>query len=284
MPESLNVLIAGCGFVGQETARQLQARGHRVVGLTHSEESAERIRKEADFEIITADLGDASSLRAIGQEFDAVIHCASSGRRGADQYRKVYLEGCENLSQVFPNATLLFTSSTSVYPQTDGSVVTEESDANPTRETGQILRETEEFVLSDGGIVARLSGLYGPGRSVLLQRFHDGTAIIETGESRFLNQIHRDDVASALVCMLESAPYSAGQIYNVSDGAPTTQRETFESLAQHFGKPEPPEGPPDLNRKRAWTHKQISNAKLRALGWSPEFPSFLDAVKRGAIF
>lgn len=303
MPNTLTVLVAGCGFVGQETARQLQARGHQVVGLTHSEESAKRLKEEVEFPIITADLTDRESVSICGHlspsvlknentdpqmdtdriEFDAVIHCASSGRRGVDQYRKVYLEGCKNLISAFPKATLLFTSSTSVYPQTDGSVVTEESAANPSRETGQILRETENLVLGDGGIVARLAGLYGPGRSVLLQRFKDETAIIETGESRYLNQIHRDDVASALVCMLESLPESASQIYNVSDGASTTQRETFELLAEHFGKPTPPEGPRDLNRKRGWTHKRISNTKLSALGWRPAFPSFLEAVKMGAL-
>ena len=73
----------------------------------------------------------------------------------------------------------IFTSSTSVYPQTDGSEVTEDSPADPDRETAQILRETEELILSKEGTVLRLAGLYGPRRSVHLERFLQGTATIE---------------------------------------------------------------------------------------------------------
>ena len=63
----------------------------------------------------------------------------------------------------------VFCSSTSVYGQTDGACVTEESPATPGRETGCILRETEDLVLQRTGTVARLAGIYGPGRSVLLR-------------------------------------------------------------------------------------------------------------------
>ncbi len=77
---------------------------------------------------------------------------------------------------------MLFTSSTSVYAQRDGSWVTEESETKPARETGRILLETEEFVLGHGGIVARLAGIYGPGRSALLSKFLAGEAIIDPGE------------------------------------------------------------------------------------------------------
>jgi hypothetical protein len=42
----------------------------------------------------------------------------------------------------------------------------------------------------------------------------------------------------------------------------------------------PPSGPIDPNRKRGWTSKRVSNAKLRALGWVPQFPSFFEAVER----
>jgi hypothetical protein len=51
------------------------------------------------------------------------------------------------------------------------------------------------------------------------------------------------------------------------------------ALSRIFSLPLPPSGPRDLNRKRGWTHKQISNEKLRATGWEPEFPSFLDAAQ-----
>jgi hypothetical protein len=41
----------------------------------------------------------------------------------------------------------------------------------------------------------------------------------------------------------------------------------------------PPSGPRDLNRKRGWTHKQVSNEKLRMRGWEPQYPAFTDAAE-----
>jgi nucleoside-diphosphate-sugar epimerase len=224
--------------------------------------------------MVTCNLEDPATLRGLGS-FSVVLHCASSSRGGADQYRQVYLAGALNLLSVFNAARVVFTSSTSVYAQTDGSVVTEASPAKPDRETGLVLREAENLVLNAGGCVARVAGIYGPGRSVLLQRFFSGEAVIEGDGSRFVNQIHRDDAALGLVQIVER---DATGVFNISDDTPMTQREVYSWLAAHFGKPIPPMGPVDTERKRGVTHKRVSNAKLRALGWFPRYPSFRDAV------
>lgn len=210
---------------------------------------------------------------------DAVIHSASSGRGGAEQYRRVYWQGGRNLLEALAPKTLLFTSSTSVYAQADGGWVTEESPAEPDRETGKILRETEEMVCAAGGIAARLAGIYGPGRSVLLRKFFMGEAVIEGDGERMVNQIHRDDAATACAALIQRGAHG---IFNVADDTPLAQRAVYSWLAEHFQRPLPPSGPIDLNRKRGWTHKRVSNAKLRALSWAPQFPAFFDAVERDA--
>ena len=156
----MRVLIAGCGYVGQRLAEMLRAAGHDVTGLTHSQASAEAVGG------VACDISDAAQVAALPR-VDAVIHCAASGRGGgAERYRQVYVEGMRNLVAAQAGARFIFTSSTSVYPQTDGSVVTEESHAEPPRESGRLLREAEELALAADGAVARLGGLYGPGRSV----------------------------------------------------------------------------------------------------------------------
>ena len=272
------VLIAGCGFVGLATARLFLQRGWEVVGLTHSEESAAKLAGEP-FPVVACDIAERAAMQAQAHlaPFDAIVHCASSGRGGAGEYRRVYLEGARNLAAVFAPASLLFTSSTSVYAQTDGSWVTEESPAEPDRETGQILRETEDFVVAQNGIAARLAGIYGPARSVLLRKFFEGTAILEGDGTKWINQAHRDDIASAIVHLVQAGVHGT---FNVSDDRPLAQRELYAWLAQRFGRPIPPYGPIDPNRKRGWTDKRVSNAKLRALGWVPQFPSFYEAVER----
>ncbi len=273
------VIIAGCGFVGLAMARVFHGAGWDVLGLTHSPESAAALKGEA-FSVAACDISDANAVRAIAEKHgapDVVIHCASSGRGGADEYRRVYLDGARNLLDAFAPRRIIFTSSTSVYAQTDGSVVTEECAAEPPRETGRILRDTEELVLASGGIVTRLAGIYGPGRSVLLRKFFSGEAVIEGDGRRVVNQVHRDDIASALRVLIEKG---ATGIFNVSDDAPMPQREIYAWLAERFARPLPSSGPIDPNRKRGWTSKRVSNAKLRALGWAPRFPSFFDAVER----
>lgn len=270
------ILIAGCGFVGLAAARLFQRAGWEVLGVTHSVESATALAGEA-FPVVPADLADRPALASLDawRGCEAIIHCASSGRGGADAYRRVYLEGARHLADVLQPGSLLFTGSTSVYAQTGGEWVTEESPAEPDRETGRVLRETEAFVLATGGCVARLAGIYGPGRSVLLKKFFTGEAVLEGDGSRWINQVHRDDIAAALVRLVAAG---ARGIFNVSDDTPLTQREVYEGLAARLQRPLPPRGPIDPHRKRGWTSKRVSNAKLRALGWVPRYPSFFAAL------
>ncbi len=270
----MKIVIAGIGFVGLATARLLRAAGHTVLGLTRSGESA--AGSSAEFPVAACDISKSNSIAALDLSgVDVAIHCASSSRGGPEEYRAVYLDGVRNLIDVLRPRRLLFTSSTSVYAQTDGSTVTEDSPAEPLRETGRVLREAEDFVLTRGGAVARLAGIYGPGRSVLLRKFFNGEAIFEGDGSRLINQIHRDDAASALAFLAERG---ASGIYNVADDSQPPQRELYAWLAERFEKPMPPSGPVDPNRKRGATKKRVSNAKLRALGWEPRWPSFFDAV------
>lgn len=276
---SPRIFIAGCGFTGLATARLFHSSGWEVIGGTHSRESSDALAGEP-FRVTPCDISDRDSVSALGRELgsvNAVIHCASSGRGGAESYQRVYLGGARNLAEILNPKTLLFTGSTSVYAQVGGETVTEESVTEPDRETGRILRETEELVVARGGIVARLAGIYGPGRSVLLKRFFTGEAVIEGDGSRWINQVHRDDIATALFTLVQRQVHG---VFNVSDDTPITQRALYEWLAARFDRPVPSSGPIDTNRKRGWTHKRVSNAKLRALGWEPEYPSFFDAVSR----
>ncbi|MGD7654723.1 MAG: NAD-dependent epimerase/dehydratase family protein [Verrucomicrobiales bacterium] len=261
----MKLLLVGYGYLGKAVEREFRAAGWEVVPVSLSGGDG----------AIACDVAERGQVAGL-PEADAIVHCAASGRGGAEAYRRVYVGGCGNLVERFPGVPLVFTSSTSVYGQTDGSVVTEESPAVPERETGRLLLEAERVVLDAGGAVARLSGIYGPGRSVILKKFLAGEAVIEEDGRRILNQIHRDDAARALLRLL-GGEVAAG-VYNVCDSRPLAQRACYEALAEMFGRELPPTGPRDPNRKRGWTHKRVSNAKMQAAGWAPEYPGFLDAA------
>jgi len=281
------VCIAGCGYLGRALGDALSRSGVETIALTHTAASARERDETESFSVLNCDITSRDALRELSRRIPeprVVVHCASSGRGGPDRYDLVYHQGCENLAAAFPEATLLFTSSTSVYAQTDGETVSESSPAEPDRETGKILLRTEDFVRAQEGVVLRLAGIYGPGRSVILQRFLEDRAIIETGTSRYLNQIHRDDIVSAVLTVLGRLSEVRGEVLNVVDGHPLTQRACYEALAEWFDRPLPPEGPPDPNRKRGWTHKRVDPARLRVLGWSPRYRNFLEAVRHDPEF
>ncbi len=273
-----HALVVGCGYVGEIAADLLQAAGWSVRAWTASPESAARLASKP-YPVAAHDIADAAAIAQAARDFprpDVIIDCVSSGRGGAEQYRRVYLAGARHLLGAFPGARLIFTGSTSVYAQLDGSWVDESSPAEPTRETGRILLETEAVVLAAGGIVARLSGIYGPGRCQLLEKLLAGHALIEGDGSRWLNYIHRDDAASALVALATTS--DANGIYNVSDGQPITQLDLYRELAQRWNVPLPGTGPIDLERKRGWTNKRVANGRLRALGWQPRHSSYLEGA------
>ena len=275
------ILIAGCGYVGQATADLFHASGWAVEGWTQSAESAAKFSVKP-YPVLAVDIANKAEVGARAGTFDAIIHCASSRGGDADAYREIYLNGARNLLDRFRAARMLFTSSTSVYGQHDGSWVTEESQTQPARETGRILLETEELVLGLGGIVARLAGIYGPGRSALLSKFLAGKAIVNPRNDRFVNQVHRDDIAAALF-LLFNRPTSTGEIYNVVDDQPILQSECYRWLAGKLNRPVPPFTKREGQRKRGDSNKRVSNAKLRGLGWSPRYSTFAEAMERSIL-
>jgi nucleoside-diphosphate-sugar epimerase len=227
---------------------------------------------------MAADIRQPYFARNLGSKsFSLVIHCASSGGGGSESYEALFERGTRNVFAALEIRHFLFISSTSVYGQTDGSLVDEFSVAEPQRATGKILRRTEDLVLSRGGTVARLAGIYGPKRCVPLARLLAGNAVIEGEGERIMNSIYRDDAVSALLSLATLEP---GGIFNVSDNCPVSQLEWFRWASQRIGKPMPGFGPRDFARKRAWTSKRVSNRKLCGYGWQPAVPSFQEGIEK----
>jgi nucleoside-diphosphate-sugar epimerase len=276
------ILIAGCGYVGEGTADLFHVAGWKVEGWVHSEESAARLSAKP-YRVRLIDVSQRDQVAEQTEAFDAVVHCVSSRGGDAEMYRRIYFNGARNLLNGFPAATTLFTSSTSVYAQHDGSRVTEESETKPLRETSRILLETENCILDKGGIVTRLAGIYGPGRSALLSKFLNGTAIIDPENDRFVNQVHRADIASALFLLLNREPQPLGQIFNIVEDEPMLQGDCYRWLAQRLNRPLPPIGQSQRQSKRGGANKRVSNSKLRQLGWAPQFPTFADAMEKSIL-
>jgi nucleoside-diphosphate-sugar epimerase len=274
-------LIAGCGYLGQALADLLTAEHWEVEGWTLSPQSADELSQRG-VRAYSVDTSNEKDVAAHKGDFDVVAHCASTRGGDVDLYRRVYLDGARNLLNRFCGARFLLTSSTSVYAQSNGERATEQSPAEPKHETGEILRQAEDLVLAKNGIVVRLGGIYGPGRSALLKKFLNGDAVVDPLRDRFVNQIHRDDAVSAMCLLLKSAT-AAGEIYNVVDDQPILQSECYRWLAAKLQRPLASSGRSTSNRKRGESNKRVSNEKLRSSSWVPHYPTFSDGMEKSVL-
>ncbi|MGO8699881.1 MAG: SDR family oxidoreductase [Limisphaerales bacterium] len=277
----MRVLIIGCGYVGLPLGAELARQGHEVFGVTRSGSRAAELQASG-LQPLTADMTRAEDLGRLPRGMDWVVNTMSSSRGGLEEYKQVYLQGTRHLLQWLeagPPRKFVYSSSTSVYGQTDGSLVKETSPAEPAEELGQVLAQTERLLLEAArdrkfpAIVLRVAGIYGPGRGHLfLQYLKDQARIPGRGE-RYINMIHRDDVVAALAAALKSG--RVGEIYNAVDDEPVPQIHFFRWLSETLGKNMPPFATEEGPRKRAVTNKKVSNRRLRMeLGCALRYPTF----------
>jgi nucleoside-diphosphate-sugar epimerase len=249
-----------------------------VTALTRNKEKA-RVLTEAGAEVVVADLAGEAWHAQLGDGADFVLNCVSSGGGGPEGYRHSYVDGMKSVlawAAKVPVGTIVYTGSTSVYPQGGGMRVTEEDSVAETRAAGSPLVEAEDLLLAwTGGrkCVLRLAGIYGPGRHYLLDQLRDGSGeVAGNGEYR-LNLIHRDDIAAAVWAAFEG---TAEGVFNVADDGAAPKVEMTAWLAMKLGVPRPRfTGEPATGRRRVTPDRVIANDKVkRELGWRPVYPSF----------
>ena len=279
----MRVLIVGCGYVGLPLGAELAKLGHEVFGLRRSADADDKL-KTAGITPLPADITKAATLGELPKGFDWVVNCAASGGGGPEEYRQLYLRGNQNLIEWLapaPPQKFVYTSSTGVYGQNDGSLIKESSPTEPATETAQILVAAEKLLLAAAqqrkfpAVILRVAGIYGPERGHLLKQYLKAEARLEGRGERHLNMIHRDDLTGVIIAALKSG--RAGEIYNAVDDEPVSQFHFFEWLAGTLDKPLPPAGPADADaaRKRGVTNKKVSNRKLKMeLGYQFKHPNF----------
>lgn len=268
------VLIAGCGDVGSRLATQLMAEGWEVHGLRR-----DVLRLPAGVIGIAGDLfnKDCPDTWPVGA-VDYVVYCAAATDHDEAGYRAAYVQGLahvlewlDDYGQV-PNR-LLFVSSSSVYGQQDGEWVDEASPAVAAGYSGRVMLEAEQLALKSGiaSSVVRLTGIYGPGREWLLTQVRRGYRVA-VEPPLYANRIHADDAAGLLACLLEAdrRGEKLGPYYIGVDDEPAALADVVGWLREYLGVTEWAE---DASVRRTGS-KRCSNARAKALGWAPKYPSF----------
>lgn len=279
----MRVLIIGCGYIGLPLGEELIRQGHDVVGIGRTAADRPELRA-AGIRGVNADMTRPDSLRQVDGPFDWVVNCVSSSHGGPDDYRKVYLEGTRNLIDWLganPPKKFLYTSSTGVYAQDNGTTVKEDHATEPANETGKALVATEQLLLAAAherrfpAVILRVAGIYGPERTFQLTQFIENKSRVEGKGDRHLNMIHRDDVVGAIIAALKNG--RPGEAYNAVDDEPVPQIHFLRWLSETLGKWMPPAASPEelAKKKRGVTNKKVSNRRLKMeLGYQLKYPTF----------
>ncbi|PSQ12710.1 NAD(P)-dependent oxidoreductase [Halobacteriales archaeon QS_7_68_65] len=284
------VAVLGCGYVGLELGRQLTP-DHDVVGVRRSADGVDRIER-AGFDAVQVDVTDPDGLARV-PDADVVVFAASSGGRGADAAREIYVEGLRTAIEAFgtrdqPPDRLVYTGSTGVYGDHDGAWVDEDTPIEPTTEKTDVLAEAERIAREEAGshgidgTVARFAGLYGPDR-YRLGRYLDGPVT-----AGYLNMVHRDDAAGAIRHLLETDAARDDTVLVVDD-EPVSKHAFADWLADECDVPRPEKrtkaerlADGDLSaaaRRRIETSKRCANGKLRELGYEFTYPTYREGYR-----
>ncbi|WP_110991987.1 SDR family oxidoreductase [Pseudomonas sichuanensis] len=270
----VSALIVGCGDVGSRLARQLLALGWQVSGLRRSVQQLPK-----GVEPIAADLSD-QRMPADWPERnpDYLVYCVAASQHDEAGYQAAYVEGLRHVLAWLQRGgklprRLLFVSSSSVFAQKDGEWIDETASTEPEGYSGKVMLEAEQLALHSGipASVVRLTGIYGPGREWLLSQVRQGYRVAEE-PPLYGNRIHAEDAASLLAYLLQADARGVvlDDCYIGVDDDPAPLADVVAWLRGYMGVTEWS----DDQRVRRTGSKRCSNARAKALGWVPQYPSY----------
>jgi len=274
----MNTLLLVGGDLCIRTARILERAQWKCIGLRRSPASPDG---EDPITWHQADLQDPASLSFLSDEaFSGVSHilyAPSPDGRTAAHYESVYPLGLTTLLRSLPCQCVarlrrcILVGSSVVWPPSD-DWINEDSPVQGTDFRARALLDAEAVlqatVPQGAGVTLRLSGLYGPGRMQLIKGLQAGTITVPDGPGHWANRIHIDDAARACAHLLTLD--NPQQLYIGTDNCPLATSELYDTLARLVGAPAAP------RQFQAPKGKRLSNARLRASGWEPVWPSALD--------
>lgn len=267
------VLIAGCGDIGCRLGLALAEAGHEVYG----------VRRDIDkipspIHPIKADL--ATPTDNLPKGIDYVFYTASAGKYKDSAYYLAYVSGVKHLLKDLKGENIkrfFFISSTSVFGQSDGELVDESSPTSDANFSTKRLLEGEELVANCDypSTIMRFGGIYGPGRTHLIDLVRDGKAHCMDGV--WSNRIHSTDCVGSLKHLLDLNEKNASQVaelYIGVDSNPTMLCDVYAWLAEELCVPDVEQIEPKESSRQMRSNKKMTNKKLLQSGYEFTYPDY----------
>lgn len=268
--DTQKLLWIGCGELARQTLPLITH--YQITGLSRHHKPF-----LAPYEFVQADLAD-QNLGPIfaAHNFAAIVITLAPAAYSSEDYRTTYWLNSQYIVQQLPQNSkplLVFVSSTSVYEQSDGEWVDEQSPTQPHNPAAQWLLKAEQEIAQSGCpfCILRPSGIYGPGRDFLIRQVLKGIG----GGDQFTNRIHSLDLARLMAFVLER--HRSGQalpaILLASDDLPVASKELRQWLAPALGI-DPQSLITAAGESARGGNKRVNNQLLHTLGFQLSYPTF----------
>jgi len=281
--------IVGFGYIGELIAKAALGEQQEVNALIRVENKTQRF-KQRGIAFTIADLDEHTKQQLPINYRSDVFYTAPPQAGGEKDTRLRYFLSLLDA----PPASLIYISTSGVYGDYQGEWVTEEDKLRSTSPRSLQRIDAENTLLEWHAqhpethlVILRSAGIYGQHR-LPIDRLKRQAPLVKQDELHaYLNLIHGEDLAR--ICRRATSHCQSGEIYNVSDGSPTTMAEYFNHVAKQLGLP----GPPLVSLAEA--HKTISSAMMKYLSESKRlsnkkllsalqenllYPSYIDGVNQ----
>jgi len=237
-----HVYIAGCGDIGTRVARRWQQQRVAVTGIVRSDASAQQLQAQGVPAHI-CNLGQTGCCLPPLHSGSLIYYFVPPPTTGQQDRHCLQFLSCLDQQTSAPSRIVAI-STTGVYGDRSGELVTEEVPPNPQVDRARRRYDMERQLRTwceqhtVDLIILRVGGIYGPGR-LPLERIQKGIPILREDLAPKTNRIHAEDLAD--ICVAAAKVDQRYRVYNVSDGTDSNMSEYFLTLAEYFGLPRPPQ-------------------------------------------
>lgn len=275
-----SVLIIGCGDLGTRLGMAMSSEGWEIYGIRRNVNHLPPQIKGIAIDLYRTEISPNWPRKNI----DYIVFCVAPNREDKVDYKNLYCDGLKNVlnwlkqSQQQPKH-LFVVSSTAVYAQDDGSWVNEDSPTMPSSSQGKNMFVMEQLAFNSNipTTSVRLSGLYGPGRTYLINQARQGV-FYPTQPLLYTNRIYISDAANLMYKLINyhQAGYSLNDYYIGVDDTPSSIQEVLTWLQE---KLDVSELRTQLTQRRAGS-KKLSNKRAKSIGWQPAYPSYKEGYEQ----
>lgn len=247
------LITGGNGFLGRNLVLALQERGDSTRVLALPTEDTTWLDSRG-VEVFRGDLRNPDVLTAPMRGVDGVFHLAAmiGAWRPMQDYYAVNVTGTENVCRAaLANGVhrVVHISSAMVYNMACGRPVTENDTLDSLDEPYSLTKAqgdklVQRMIAEDQlpAVIIRPATLFGPGDRLnfgrLADRVREGRGIIIGSGDNAVPFVYITDIVQGLLLAMDYK-HAVGQVYNIGNDQPLTQKELFSSIALEIGSSPP---------------------------------------------